>query len=134
MTVATTAARRFAAITLCVAAPLAASCLTARADATARRPGAELFITVRTAAGEARSMRLTCEPDGGIHPRPEEACDALREVDGDIDALPVDDRPCTFLYQPVRAEVRGHWGDTETDYARDFPNACVMRRHLSPLV
>ncbi|MEV4174146.1 SSI family serine proteinase inhibitor [Nonomuraea sp. NPDC049709] len=131
MTLLLTAARRLAALGLCAAATLAMPFTALPAGAAT---GAELFITVTPIADGAYSMRLTCDPDGGLHPRPEAACAVLRDVDGHMDALNVDPGPCPLHIDPVRVEVAGYWYDMPVSYRAEFPNRCVMERKLGPLV
>ncbi|NUT43816.1 MAG: hypothetical protein HOV86_27865, partial [Thermoactinospora sp.] len=97
MTSVLTAARRTAALTLCAAAALAVPF--GASPAAAEAPGVLLYVTVTPAhGGGAYSVRLTCDPDGGLHPRPGAACDALRQVDGVIDDLDVDPGPCPLIH------------------------------------
>src|SRR5215471_7062679 len=43
-------------------------------------------------------VTLTCNPDGGTHPHPDQACDALRSVHGHIENLPGDPGVCPFIF------------------------------------
>ncbi|MFC4006789.1 SSI family serine proteinase inhibitor [Nonomuraea purpurea] len=124
-----TVARRMAVFGLAaiIASPIAAQPAAAAA-------GAELFITVKPRYGGAYSLRLTCDPDGGIHPRPHQACDVLRDVDGYFVDLDVDPGPCPLIWDPVTVEARGHWYGRPDFYAHEFPNECVMKRKLGPVV
>lgn len=131
MTFVLTAARRPAALGLCAAAILVAP---SGALPAAAASGAELYITVTPVDGGAYAMRLACDPDGGTHPRPADACDVLRAVDGWIGDLDVDPGPCPLIYLPVDVEVTGDWRGREVSYHRQFPNDCVMRRTLGPVV
>ncbi|WP_165970048.1 SSI family serine proteinase inhibitor [Nonomuraea terrae] len=81
-----------------------------------------------------QSLRLTCDPDGGYHPRPSEACDELRAVHGHVRALNVDPGPCMRIYRPVTVEVRGRWYGRHSYYKQEFSNWCEMERRLGPLV
>ncbi|MFG1707931.1 SSI family serine proteinase inhibitor [Nonomuraea sp. M3C6] len=134
MTLVLTAARRMAALGLCAAATLAAPFAALPARAAAAAAGADLYITVTPIAGGAYSMHLTCDPDGGLHPRPVEACDALRGVDGYFESLDVNPGPCPLIYDPVEVEVNGHWYGRPNPYFEEFPNRCVMERKLGPVV
>ncbi|MFC4112277.1 SSI family serine proteinase inhibitor [Nonomuraea zeae] len=127
-----TAARRVTALGLCAAAIVAGPF--AAFPASAAAAGAELFITVTPRDGGAYSMRLTCAPDGGFHPRPREACDALRSVDGWVGDLDVDPGPCPRIYDPVEVEVTGHWYGRREPYYEEFANRCEMERKLGPVV
>ncbi|HEX4815887.1 MAG TPA: SSI family serine proteinase inhibitor [Nonomuraea sp.] len=132
MTRTLTAARRMAALGLSAVAVVAAP--GAAPPAAAATPAADLFITVTPKDGGAYAMRLRCDPDGGTHPRPGKACDALRTVDGWVDDLDVDPGPCPMIYLPVDVEVTGNWYRRAVSYRHEFPNECVMRRTLGPVV
>jgi hypothetical protein len=74
--------------------------------------------------GQSRSATLTCDPDGGSHPDPAEACDALL---GNEDALePVaGDVACTEIYGgPQEARLVG--GDVNARFSRS--NGCEIDR------
>lgn len=128
MTAVLTAARRAAALALGSAAILFG------ALPAAAQPGAELRLTVTPTDDGAYANHLTCEPDGGGHPRPVAACDVLREVDGRIQDLDVDPGPCPMVYMPVTVQADGHWYGRPVSYHREFPNSCVMERTLGPVV
>lgn len=92
-------------------------------------PLAELELT----APGGRKATLTCTPDGGSHPDPEAACDALRAAGGDFDRLvwkQDTDRACIDLYDPVWTQAKGSWqsspdGPTHRiDWSREFSNSC----------
>ncbi|MEV0229581.1 SSI family serine proteinase inhibitor [Nonomuraea sp. NPDC050786] len=131
MTLVLTAARGLAVLGLCATPFLAPLPATAADD---EPPGAELFITVRPSSGGEYARTLTCDPDGGLHPRPVEACDALREVDGHVEDLDVDPGPCPMIWDPVTVDVAGHWHGEDVSYHRQFSNSCVAERKLGPLV
>jgi Subtilisin inhibitor-like len=131
MTLVLTAARRMTTLVLCVTATLAVPFAALPADAAS---GADLIITIDPAAGGAYALRLTCDPDGGIHPRPGSACGVLREVDGEVEALNVNPGPCPRNYDPVDVTVEGHWYDMPVSYHNEFHNRCLMERTLGPLV
>ncbi|AQZ70009.1 hypothetical protein BKM31_00370 [[Actinomadura] parvosata subsp. kistnae] len=130
MSLVLTAVRRIATLGLCAAAALAGPFTTLPAHAAA---GADLIITVTPRTDGAYSMRLTCDPDGGLHPYPSEACDALRSVDGRVYDLDLDSRPCPLIWDPVDVEVRGHWYERPEVYYERFPNRCTMEHRLGPV-
>ncbi|WP_043614732.1 SSI family serine proteinase inhibitor [Nonomuraea candida] len=126
-----TVARRLAVLGLGAAATLAAPFASLPAVAAA---SAQLTITVTPEAGGAYAVRLFCDPDGGLHPRPELACDAVRSVNGYIEDLNYDPGPCQLILAPVDVTVEGHWYGMPVSYLRQFPNECVMKRTLGPVV
>ncbi|MER7368838.1 SSI family serine proteinase inhibitor [Nonomuraea wenchangensis] len=113
-----------------VAVPLAASPASAATQA-----GADLVITVTAAkGGGAYRYLLTCDPDGGSHPRPGDACRTLQSVDGTVEELDVDPGPCLHVYAPVDVKVVGGWYGRRIAYHHEFPNRCLMSRTLGPVV
>ncbi|KIZ16733.1 SSI family serine proteinase inhibitor [Streptomyces natalensis] len=116
---------RPAALTTAVLAALAVTGSPAAADLPPRERG--LFLTV-SGAGDTwiRGVRLTCPDTRGSHPHGATACAELAEVDGNLEALPGDPRPCTKQYNPVTVAARGDWHGRPVDWHKAFPNACVL--------
>jgi len=114
---------------------LLASAMHAGTAAAAAQPGAELTLTVGTSAsGDAATARLTCDPDGGTHPAPKAACDALRAVDGRPELLaPASNVSCIGLYDPRTVRISGHWQGREVSYEATFGNECHLRAVTGPL-
>ena len=93
------------------------------------------FFPKGTGAG-GESATLTCDPVGGTHPRPEEACTAL---DAQADALaPVPaDAVCTQIYGgDETATVNGVVHGQEVDAKFNRTNGCEIARWdaLTPLL
>lgn len=91
-------------------------------------PDRGLFLTVSGAQDTwIRGVLLTCAPEPhGNHPRAAAACAALDGVDGALDALPVEQTPCTLEYDPVTVTAEGHHGGHPIAWRKTFANACVM--------
>ncbi|MET9800231.1 subtilase-type protease inhibitor [Streptomyces sp. NPDC006368] len=113
-------------------APLTAA-EAAGSDARLYAPSA-LVLTVSQGEDAAtatplRAVTLTCTPTaGGTHPVPREACRQLRAVEGKFELLKSDDqRPCIKIYDPVVVTAQGVWEGRRVDYARTYPNSCVMQ-------
>lgn len=87
-------------------------------------------------SGPERTATLTCEPDGGTHPRPDAACaalaarpDALEPVAGDL--------VCTQIFGGVEtAAVTGTVSGELVEAAFDRRNGCEIARWdaLEPLL
>lgn len=94
----------------------------------------ESSYVLTMARGETLQMvTLTCEPTGGLHPRADETCLALSDVDGQISGLATGGGLCTLEYDPVTVKASGTWrGETRT-FEAEFPNACVMRAETGPV-
>lgn len=76
---------------------------------------------------------LTCEPAGGLHPRAQDACLALSDVDGQIGGLSTGEALCTLEYDPVRVTASGTWRGETRAFEAVFPNPCVMRAETGPV-
>ena len=102
------------AVTLSLTAPVHAAPIE-RAD----WPGYILTVEfVRT--GEIRGLNLHCDPAGGSHPKPEEACSAIAGA-GSIEELRGEPAPCTLVHDPVIARATG-----VEEFEQEFPNSCVL--------
>ncbi|WP_255945760.1 SSI family serine proteinase inhibitor [Streptomyces odontomachi] len=84
------------------------------------------LIPVENNPGQPSSVTLECDPVGGTHPTPKEACAALTEVGGDFAKLPnVSGVPaCPTTYAPVEAVAEGTWNGTPVSYKEIFTNTC----------
>jgi hypothetical protein len=90
-----------------------------------------LVITVWDSSGiiaeQIHEVVLKCEPAGGSHVHPEDACATLDTVDGDFDALEPSPTACLLIYKPVYVEVGGNWRDRVVRFQHNYPNLCVAR-------
>ncbi|WP_207957417.1 SSI family serine proteinase inhibitor [Streptomyces sp. YIM 98790] len=71
-----------------------------------------------------RTVTLECEPAGGGHPAPEQACRSLLEVEGHFEKLPARNQPCPDVWEPVAATATGTWRGQEVGYREVFGNVC----------
>jgi hypothetical protein len=126
--------RILAATVLAVAAGTAAAATPATAAA---EPVGVLGIMITPLPGGTpsapRVATLICEPNGGTHPRADEACKDIAEAKGDIAAVPPYPRVgCLPVWQPVTITVRGTWGDKVIDYsAQQGSVSCASISHGS---
>jgi molybdopterin-binding protein len=74
---------------------------------------------------------LTCDPDGGTHPRPDLACTALRDVDGRFEQLPSDGTLCPLNLDPVTASAYGKWRGRWIRFAQVYTNRCVAEQQTN---
>jgi hypothetical protein len=82
--------------------------------------------------GDARTATVTCDPDGGSHPDPARACDALLSHEDALEPVPKQ-VACTEIYGgPQVAVVSG--GTVHTVFSRT--NGCEIARwdKLAPLL
>ncbi|MFE2754746.1 SSI family serine proteinase inhibitor [Actinosynnema sp. NPDC059335] len=93
---------------LAIAAALAAAPASASSAAAAPAATADLTITVHDPLGSAvRQYQLTCDPDGGTHPRPKAACEAIRTTPEAVKPVPPTTNCRDVVYGPERAKVSG---------------------------
>ncbi|WP_017613793.1 SSI family serine proteinase inhibitor [Nocardiopsis salina] len=103
----------------CAAAAVLAVGLTS--PASAARTDADYVLSVEFEnSGEYRQVSLDCDPEGGTHPKAQEACDLIEEH-GSIEAVPAENDQCTMEYNPVKASSIG-W----EEYSETFSNPCLL--------
>ncbi|MGH8823908.1 MAG: SSI family serine proteinase inhibitor [Jiangellaceae bacterium] len=89
-------------------------------------------LTIAVSYGEAAQpdeWTLTCDPTGGTHPDPAEACAALAELDLQILEPVAADQTCTQVYGgPETATVRGTWQGEPVDASFSRQNGCEIAR------
>ncbi|MBM7774605.1 hypothetical protein JOD54_004809 [Actinokineospora baliensis] len=90
-------------------------------------PGAALTLTTQWLSdGQTKAAILNCDPtDGSTHADPQAACDALKAVNADFDALQDTSRPCPYNYDPVVVTVKGEWYGDYVYFSREYSNQCV---------
>jgi Subtilisin inhibitor-like len=78
--------------------------------------------------GASEEVALTCDPPGGTHPRPEEACLALQADPSALEPLPRDS-VCTQIYGgPEEAEVVGTLDGEQVHATFSRQNGCEIDR------
>jgi hypothetical protein len=122
---------RRAALLLAAALALSVSaCGKDAADSPGSGAAASMTITVTSDQGATpKTYDLTCEPAGGNHPQPEQACAALVKAGvGIFDPVPKD-RACTMIYGgPQKATVKGAWHGKRIDSSFNRSNGCEIAR------
>ena len=85
-----------------------------------------LAISQKESGALMAATTLTCNPNGGDHPKAGEPLSAqLKAADGRIEAIPAALEPCTFELNPVVLQAIGIW-DGEPRYFRgEYSNKCV---------
>ena len=98
-------------------------------DAAAAQPETRLRITDREDAdARIRLTRLECNPAGGDHADPEDACRRLDELDDPFAPTPTD-AVCTEIYGgPQTANVTGTFRGDAVDAAFSRENGCEIER------
>jgi hypothetical protein len=92
----------------------------------ASEPRYDVTISYRPtgAGGGEQTATLTCDPDGGTHPDPAKACDALLQNEDALKPVP-GDVACTEIYGgPQVATIVG--GDVNASFSRS--NGCEIAR------
>jgi hypothetical protein len=93
-------------------------------------PGTELTVAYWPDGrdGSVREATLTCDPDGGTHPRPSQACRALGADAEALAPLPPD-LMCTQIYGgPEEAEITGTIEGEQVQATFSRQNGCEIDR------
>lgn len=127
-----TRVRRAAAVAMTVVAAATVVTATARAG----EPRGQLGVTLSNFVhgGGFRHWTLTCDPDGGSHPAPRQACDRIRAVDGDLERLSSRPGICSRVYDPWHVDITGTWRGQDKNFREDYPNADCMARAAGAVV
>jgi len=98
-----------------------------------RGPGARLTLSYMADAGFAAAVKLECDPPGGGHPQPAEACAELALVAGDPGKIEPARTACFLIYAPITAEIQGDWHGMPLTWHHKYGNSCEMHRALGVL-
>ncbi len=90
--------------------------------------GSRLTLTRVAEAGGAAAVELTCNPDGGGHPDPGQACAQLSRAGANPARIKPADRYCFLLYKPVTAQLSGVWRGRTVKWAHTYGNSCELNR------
>jgi hypothetical protein len=92
--------------------------------------GTSLTIVVTPAEGAKTSTYdLTCDPAGGEHPQPAQACDAIAAGGADIFEEPPADQTCTQQYGgPQVATITGTYDGKDVEATFSRANGCEIDR------
>jgi hypothetical protein len=94
--------------------------------------GSRTSLTITVVADEGATpqvMTLTCDPAGGNHPQPAQACAALKKAGAKVFRPVPKDQPCTMLYGgPQVAAVSGTYDGTKVDATFKRTNGCETAR------
>ncbi|WP_430779850.1 SSI family serine proteinase inhibitor [Actinoplanes sp. G11-F43] len=91
-------------------------------------PAAAAADSKLTLTYASKTVRLTCGPVGGGHPKAGEACATLRGIGGNPAKLKGGDSLCVLLYRPVTARLKGTWRGKVVNWQRTYGNSCEMGR------
>lgn len=92
-----------------------------------------LTLSVQGADSERSSAVLTCDPAGGNHPDPNNACRALNNSDGKPGKVATEETRCTMEYAPVTATATGDWNGKPVRFQHEYPNLCTMHAKTSKI-
>ncbi|GAA4599911.1 hypothetical protein BJY16_003260 [Actinoplanes octamycinicus] len=90
--------------------------------------GSRLVLTYAAGAGYATAVKLTCDPAGGGHPKPAQACAQLTRAGADPARIKPADRYCFLLYKPITARLAGTWRGRSVTWTHTYGNSCEMNR------
>jgi hypothetical protein len=94
------------------------------------KAGTALTIEVVRSEGAApTTYELTCDPAGGDHPQPAQACDAIAAAGASVfDPVP-SGQACTMIFGgPQTATVTGTYEGTKVDASFSRQNGCEIDR------
>jgi Subtilisin inhibitor-like len=99
---------------------------TALSPVAARRTDLTLSHVAET--GHATAVKLRCDPAGGAHPTPAQACAVLKQVGGRPDRLRPARIMCILIYAPITAEITGIWRGQKIHWSKTYGNTCELSR------
>jgi cytochrome c1 len=83
-------------------------------------------LTMTKSGSVNRQVTLECNPDGGTHPTPVDACAKITAVGGHLELLT--SAPgvlCTADWNPVTVTVTGFWQFQWVSFSKTYSNDCV---------
>ena len=118
------------ALLLCVVVAATISACGKDADSGSSSSQTALTITLVSDEGvDPETYELECEPPGGDHPQPAEACAALDAAGADVFEPVAKDQMCTELYGgPQTATVKGTYQGDPVDATFNRTNGCEIDR------
>nr|WP_256435421.1 SSI family serine proteinase inhibitor [Aeromicrobium sp. CFBP 8757] len=89
-------------------------------------------MTIEVVSGEGaapKTYRLTCDPAGGDHPQPEQACDAIAAAGASVFEPVAADQSCTMVFGgPQTATVTGTYEGADVDASFSRQDGCEIDR------
>lgn len=89
-------------------------------------------LTIEVVSGEGaqpKTYRLSCDPPGGDHPQPEQACDAIAAAGTSVFEPVPSDQSCTMVFGgPQAATVTGAYEGVDVDATFSRKNGCEIDR------
>jgi hypothetical protein len=93
---------------------------------------AKTSLTIDVTPGEGadtKTFKLTCDPAGGDHPQPQQACDAIAEAGASVFEPVSSDTVCTSVFGgPQKATVTGTYEGKDVDASFSRDNGCEIDR------
>ena len=75
------------------------------------------------------TYKLTCDPAGGDHPQPQQACDAIAAAGASVFEPVPSDTTCTTVFGgPEKATVTGTYEGKDVDATFSRENGCEIDR------
>jgi hypothetical protein len=95
-------------------------------------PAAKTSLTIDVTPGEGaepKTYTLTCDPAGGDHPQPEQACDAIAAAGASVFEPVPSDTACTMVFGgPQKATITGTYRGKDVDASFSRENGCEIDR------
>ena len=96
------------------------------------QPGTSTDLTITVTADEGATpvvMKLECDPPGGDHPQPAEACEQINEAGSGIFQPVAKDQACTMIFGgPQTATVEGSYRGAPINATFSRSNGCEIDR------
>ncbi|WP_200954972.1 SSI family serine proteinase inhibitor [Aeromicrobium sp. Root236] len=120
--------RTFLVVVAVLAAALSACGKDAGSDASSSGTALKIIL-VSDKGADPETYTLTCDPPGGNHPQPAEACAALDAAGAEVFEPVPKDQVCTELYGgPQTATVTGTYEGDKVDATFTRTNGCEVDR------
>ena len=120
------------ALALCAVALLATALASCGKDADKASSSDVTALTITLVADDGvdpETYTLKCDPPGGDHPQPAEACKALEAAGAKVFEPVAKDQVCTDLYGgPQTATVKGTYKGKKVDAEFERTNGCEIDR------
>ncbi|MET0820062.1 MAG: SSI family serine proteinase inhibitor [Aeromicrobium sp.] len=95
-------------------------------------PAAKTSLTIEVTPDEGadpKTYTLTCDPAGGDHPQPRQACDAIATAGASVFEPVPSDAMCTTVFGgPEKATVTGTYEGKDVDASFSRENGCEIDR------
>ena len=98
-------------------------------DAPASAKTSLTIVVTPDEGADPKTYKLTCDPAGGDHPQPQQACDAIATAGASVFEPVPSDTTCTTVFGgPQKATVTGIYEGKDVDASFSRENGCEIER------